>query len=281
MFIFLFDYFIIKNKLMNSLGGREWEVYNFDNYAGSTEYDNLLINKDIDNYFNDIINKPIISQSNTNPIKSGGGLSKFYSDYIEHNLIFIVVLVGIIIFLVIRYYVKDFDNPELEESKINSSNNSDKTNKFDKSDKSDKSDKQQIEIKKINERILNKSKKLELEKLRLINYKRELDKEKQQILSIIDELSNINEYENKKHNQMYLNQDINSIYSNNFNNYNNLNNYNQQQFIETSTKAHNENKIISNIDNHKDDMMDYYNINKIPDNKTNEIDGLYIEPPFM
>jgi len=257
---------------MNSLGGREWEIYNFDYQSGSTEYDNLLINKDIDNYFNDIINKPIIPQSNINPIKSGGGLSKFYTDYIEHNLIFIVVLVGIIIFLVIRYYVKDFDSQDSEESK-----------NYNKSDKFDESDKQEIVNKKINEKIISKSKKLELEKLKLINYKIKLDKEKQQILSIIDELSNINEYENNKYNQTYLNQDINSIYSNNFNNLNNLNNYNQQHNSQTTTSAHNENKIISNIDNRKDDMMDtnYFDINKSPDNKTNEIDGLYIEPPFM
>lgn len=256
---------------MNSLGGREWEIYN-NLQSGSTEYDNLLINKDIDNYFNDIINKPIIPQSNTNPIKSGGGISKFYTDYIEHNLIFIVVLVGIIIFLVIRYYVKDFDSQDLEESKIDI-----------KLDKSNKSNKQEIVNKKINERIISKSKKLELEKFKLLNYKRELDKEKQQILSIIDELSNINEYESNKNNQTYLNQDINSIYSNNFNNFNNLNNYNQQKYLQTSTRAHNDNKIISNIDNRKDDMTDtnYFDINKSPDNKTNEIDGLYIEPPFM
>jgi hypothetical protein len=256
---------------MNTLGGREWEIYN-NLQSGSTEYDNLLINKDIDNYFNDIINKPIIPQSNTNPIKSGGGISKFYTDYIEHNLIFIVVLVGIIIFLVIRYYVKDFDSQDLEESKIDI-----------KLDKSNKSNKQEIVNKKINERIISKSKKLELEKFKLLNYKRELDKEKQQILSIIDELSNINEFESNKNNQTYLNQDINSIYSNNFNNFNNLNNYNQQKYLQTSTTAHNDNKIISNIDNRKDYMTDtnYFDINKTPDNKTNEIDGLYIEPPFM
>jgi hypothetical protein len=250
---------------MNSLGGREWELYNFDNQTGSTEYDNLLINKDIDNYFNDIINKPIIHQSNTNPIKSGGGLSKFYTDYIEHNLIFIVVLIGIIIFLIIRYYVKDFDSQDLDENKII------------------KQDKEEMLNKKLSEKMITKSKKLELEKLKLINYKRELDKEKQQILSIIDELSNINEYESNKYNQKYLSQDINSIYSNNFNNYNNLNNYNQQKYLETSTRAHNDSNIISNIDNHKDDMIEtnYYDINKKPDKKTNEIDGLYIEPPFM
>ena len=256
---------------MNSLGGREWELYNFDYQTGSTEYDNLLINKDIDNYFNDIINKPIIHQSNTNPIKSGGGLSKFYTDYIEHNLIFIVVLVGIIIFLIIRYYVKDFDTQDLEKIETNI-----------KLDKSNKSNKQEIINKKINEKMISKSKIIELEKLKLINYKRELDKEKQQILSIIDELSNINELDSNKYNQQYLSQDINSIYSNNFNNYNNLNNYNQQKYMQKSTMAHNDNKIISNIDN-KDDMMDsnYFDINKSPDNKTNEIDGLYIEPPFM
>ena len=151
--------------------------------------------------------------------------------------------------------------------------------------------KKQKKKKKINEKIILKKKKLELEKLKLINYKRELDKEKQQILSIIDELSNINEYESNKYNNTYLNQDINSMYSNNFNNYNQLNQLNQlnQQYQQyqlnqlNSTRAHNDNKIISNIDNHKDDMMDtnYYNINKNFDDKTNEIDGLYIEPPFM
>ena len=250
---------------MNSIGVREWELYNFENIGGSTEYDNLLINKDIDNYFNDIINKPIV-QSNQNIIKSNVGLNKFYTDYIEHNLIFVVVLIGIIIFLVIRHYVKDFDTFNSDEL-INSSNKNQVKNKYNK----------------YNDKIRTKTKKLEIEELKLINYKKELDREKQQILSIIDELSNINDYENYKYNnQSYLSlskhhqnshpnlnngQDINAIYSNNYNN--------QMGYF-------NHNDTNNNITNYKDDnTSNYYDINKMQNDKINEIDGLYIEPPFM
>ena len=85
---------------MNSLAGREWEIYNFEQLGASSEYDNILINKDIDNYFNDLISKPIPIQNNLT-IKSNYNFEKFYYDYIEHNLLFIVLLVGIIIFLII------------------------------------------------------------------------------------------------------------------------------------------------------------------------------------
>ena len=172
---------------MNSLVGREWELYDYEKLGGSTEYDNLLINKDIDNYFNDIINKPIV-QTNTNIIKSNGGLTKFYTDYIEHNLIFIVVLIGIIIFLVIRHYVKDFDTYDLDNN-----------NKLDNNTNSKQVKKQENEK--------NKSKKIEIEKLKLINYKKELDREKQQILSIIDELSNINDFEKYKYKCVKINEE--------------------------------------------------------------------------
>jgi hypothetical protein len=260
---------------MNSLGGREWELYNI---GGSTEYDNLLINKDIDNYFNDIINKPTV-QSNSNQIKSNGGLQKFYSDYVEHNLIFIVVLIGIIIFLIIRYYAKDLDTFDTNSS-INDN----------------KGENQKERSYKQNEKFKTKSRKLEIEKLKLINYKRELDKEKQQILSIIDELSNINDYENSKMNitidDPYINsnmninyikdnQDINKMYSNNYNDVINkigYSNYNSQ--FESRTLPHNHNK--NNITNYKDDeISNYYDINNIKNDETNKIDGLYIEPPFM
>jgi len=260
---------------MNSFVGREWELYDFQNVGGSTEYDNLLINKDIDNYFNDIINKPII-QSNSNISKSNGGLNKFYIDYIEHNLIFIVVLIGIIIFLVIRHYAKDFDTFDADNNK--SDNNSYK----------------KILKKTENEKI--KSKKIEIEKIKLFNYKKKLDKEKQQILSIIDELSNINDFENNNNynnnynnnnNKTYLNlskqnKDINTLYSNNYNNYNNqTNNLNHQIKLKTKIGTYAHNDTNNNITKYGDDnISNYYDMNKKND-KTNEIDGLYIEPPFM
>lgn len=235
---------------MNSLCGREFELYNIC----STEYNNALINKDIDNYFNDIINKPIIS-IDTKMNKLNGGFNKFYTDYIEHNLIFIVVLIGIVIFLIIRHYIKDFDTFETEiDNNIKSKNILHKKHQNDKI----------------------KSEQFESEKLKLINYKNELDKEKQQILSIIDELSNINDYENNRNNDyVYLNNNINTLQTDE---YNNQNFEQQNQNLKINTKIDNFN--IAQYDN-DDNMSNYYNVNKTQDDKTNLIDGLYIEPPFM
>ncbi len=222
---------------MNLLAGNE--LYNIN---VETEYNNILIDKNIDDYFNNIINKPII---HTNQIKSGGGINKFYTDYIEHNLIFIVVLVGIIIFLIIRYYIKDFD------TNINTEPNDD------------------IKMKKYNIKINNKAKKLEHEKLKLINYKKELDSEKQKILSIIDELSNINDYESKKNEQIYLYKK------------NQMNQMNQMNQLNQMNQIQNYNVVDKSI--YKDNIMEtnYYDFNNRHNDKNNEIDGLYIEPPFM
>jgi hypothetical protein len=269
---------------MNSLEGREWELYDLENIGGSTEYDNLLINKDIDNYFNDIINKPIV-KTNSNIGKLNGNFDKIYEDYIEPNFIFIVVLIGIIIFLTIRHYIKDFDT--FDSNNYNNMNNANNTNNTNNTND-------------LNEKILeknkSKSKKLEIEKIKLINYKRELDKEKQQILSIIDELSNMNDMESNvgmnsnpkpKPNINYVKeQDINAIYSDNYNNYNNYNNqvgfYNNQMELGIKTRAHNDNNINVNMTKYADDnVSNYYDMNKMQNDKTNEIDGLYIEPPFM
>lgn len=242
---------------MNLNKEKDWELNNFNNIGYSTEYDNLLINKDIDNYFNNIIAKPI-PQTNSSVIKSNYNLTKFYYDYIEHNLVFIVVLIGIIIFLIIRYYVKDFDT-------FNNDNKIENRKK--------------LKLKQ-NEKILNKSKKLEIEKNKLINYKIKLDKEKQQILSIIDELSNINEYENSLYNDhlnnQYLNKDVNTLYSNNYSN-------NQVKYTNNNNNvyknAHNNNH--TNIIYDNDYTSNYYDIQNIQHDKSNVINGVYVEPPFV
>ena len=140
------------------------------------------------------------------------------------------------------------------------------------------------------EKINNKSKKLEIERNKLINYKMELDREKQQILTIIDELSNINEYENNRnyYNQQYnnqylkqdlnqdLNKDINAIY---YNNYSNNQTRHSNKINNIQTMAHNDNG--TNVLYENDNTSNYYNINRTQDKQTNEIDGMYIEPPFM
>ena len=82
------------------------------------------------------------------------------------------------------------------------------------------------------------------------------------------------------HSNPHKNKDITTLYSNNYNNLNNQTNYlNHHLELGTKTRAHNDTN--NNITKYEhDDMSNYYDINKIND-KTNEIDGLYIEPPFM
>jgi len=249
---------------MNSIGGREWEIYNLEQMGVSTEYDNILINKDIDNYFNNLISKPIINQnSNLNPFntKSNYSFDKFYSDYVEHNLLFIVLLFGIVIFLIIRHYIKDFDTFETDltktKTKTENTENTENTNDNNSSLKKNK-------LKKLD--IIKK--KQQLEKIQLINYKKKLDMEKDKILTIIDELSNMNDYENSrlKTNQNYINQDINNQYSTNYSNI--------QKFYNQSDNN------LSNLPHNLSDNSHYYNINKNINDDANKIDGLYIEPPF-
>ena len=255
---------------MGSLDKREWEIYNFEQMGASTEYDNILINKDIDNYFNELISKPVLNKNTFIP-KSNYNFEQFYLDYIEHNLLFIVLLIGIIIFLIIRYYIKDFDtfdsvnntgtNVNKDDDLItnNASIDSDDNMKNNKSNKSNKPNK-------LNK--LNKLKKQQIEKIKLINYKKKLDQEKEKILSIIDELSNINQYESTKSkpNPVYLNQDINVQYGTNYSN--------NSKFFNQS------NNDLESIPHNLDDNSEYYNISKDNYDETNKIDGLYIEPPF-
>jgi hypothetical protein len=269
---------------MNSFNKREWEIYNFEQMGASSEYDNILINKDIDNYFNDLISKPIsvqIQSQNALITKSNYNFDKFYIDYIEHNLLFIVLLVGIIIFLIIRHYVKDFDTFDTELSILENKKNNDEivdneyvyNNNDGANDSTNDSNEKYSKKKKILNKLkidkLNQiKKKQQFEKNKLINYKKQLDKEKEKILSIIDELSNMNDYENTKSKPYpnYLGQDINIHYGTNYSNI-------QKNFNQASNNLP---KSAYNLN----DNSQYYDINKNIDDETNKIDGLYVEPPF-
>lgn len=275
---------------MNSLAEREWEIYNFDQLGASTEYDNILINKDIDNYFNDLISKPVPIQNNLN-VKSSYNFEKFYSDYIEHNLLFIVLLIGIIIFLIIRHYIKDFDtfnstSDDLSDNQkksnnikddkddennktniINSDTNTDSDTDTDNSQNEKKYLRHKNKLKKIN-RINQIKRNHQIEKIKLMNYKKQLDKEKEKILTIIDELSNINDYENTRNQPYpsYLGQDINTGYGTNY--------INTQRFFNQSIGE------LPRLPHNLNENSHYYDINKNIEDDSNKIDGLYIEPPF-
>ena len=131
---------------------------------------NLLVSKNIDNYFSNLISKPEINIPKI--IKNQYTFGNFYTDYIEHNLLLIIILIGSILFLIFKYYNKTY----IEE---NSNENFDK-------------------VEKIDNKSLLKEKKLN-EQLKLVKkYKIKLDNEKNKILNIIDELSSMNYEDSKK-----------------------------------------------------------------------------------
>ncbi len=161
----------------NSLNNRDYELYNYN----SSDYPSGLINKNIDHYFNDILTQPEIK--NTSVIaKSDYTWSKFYSEYIEHNILFIIILIGVVIFLIIRYY--SLEAEEAENKELDPDTDTDTDDEFDSKTK-----------KKIKKKYKKKFDK----------YKQQIDNEKQQILNIIDELSSMN-YEDQAYTSNLENQ---------------------------------------------------------------------------
>jgi len=240
----------------NSIINKTHETFDFRNniFSSVQNFDNInnpLINKNIDDYFNQIINRvePI---KTVNIIKTESFFSRFYNDYIIDNMLLIVILIFICIYLVIRYYTKEFDNQN-----INTKNETKKIlikNKLDK------------------KKLLNTQNKL-------LNYKKQLDFEKNKIISIIDELSTINYDDIKQINQFqekyqedskpvekksiqHFNNTDNT--NNNYNNYNNYNEYNKYN------------------DFGNDHLDNYYNIIKNDKNyqQTDLINGMVVEPPY-
>lgn len=153
------------------------QMYNFDaperSFDSSSAYDRNLINKNIEKYYEDLLNKSGGSDFKSSVKKSSFSFEKFYDDYIEPNMILIVVLVGIVVFLIIRQYSKDVekDMVNTHKSRVKQDNHEKKTRK-------------KLEIR-------------EKEKY-LDEYKQSLENDKKNLLRVIDELSSLNEYEYKK-----------------------------------------------------------------------------------
>jgi hypothetical protein len=234
---------------------------NFDSFnIKSSEYNIGLVNHDIDNYFNDLLNKPIPPPAYSIVNKQSYSFSKFYSEYIEHNMLFIVLLIGIVIFLVIRYYVKDMDTelfqPEnSSKNTIISKNNNHKKNK----------DKDSTKI----------------TKEQLLNYKKKLDKEKEKIISIIDELSCINNFAQYDS----VNKIPNVSYQNNINYtmQSNLPNNTSPKQVNNKYNTFNPNETImlKEMNSHNYDAnTEFYDINRKLDDANNNVNGLYVDPPF-
>jgi hypothetical protein len=193
-----------------------------------------LISKNISGYFDELINKPII----TPPVKQST-MSTFYKNYVEHNLLLIFIIIFIIIFLLFKYFTKN-SNDELETyNKIKDDKIKDDKKKEDKKKEKEKE-------RKFRERI-NKEREL-------------LEKEKSEILSIIDELSEMN-YKRVIPQNIQEEENLQDGKTNNKKkiNYNTLP-------IDFEAYTNNE--------NYSDD---YYDIKR---NKSELIDGVYFETPY-
>ena len=204
-----------------------------------------LISKNISGYFDELINKPII----TLPQKQSS-MSIFYKNYVEHNLLLIFIIIFIIIFLLFKYFTKNSNDEIEDDDKI----------KKDKKKEDKNKEKDKNKERKFREKI-NKEKEL-------------LEKEKSEILSIIDELSemnykrvipqNIHEEENLQDNNINNNQN-NSIKNKQNNSIKNKINYNS---LPIDFEAY------TNNENYSDDYYD------IKENKSELIDGVYFETPY-
>ncbi len=207
-----------------------------------------LISKNISGYFDDLINKPIIIQ----PAKQST-MSTFYKNYVEHNLLLIIIIIFIIIFLIFKYFSKNTNN--------------------------DKNDDDEKEKKKEKKKIEKEREKKFREK---INKERELlEKEKSEILSIIDELSEINYKRNQQN--IYDENSQKNIYDEN--SYQHTHEENNNQKVYEKKRINNENKRFinqNNIDyeaytNNQNYSDDYYDLKE---NKSELIDGIYFETPY-
>ncbi len=163
----------------NPLADRNNEIYN--NYNYTSDYNPGLVNKNINNYFNDVLSKP--DPITPAAVKSEQTWNKFYKEYIEHNMLFFIIIIGLVIFLIIRYYTADYDYDKRVQDEFDT--DLDDTDDDDDDDLGDK----KTYKKKLKKKYKNKLK----------NYKKNLYDEKQKILNIIDELSELN-YEDQSYN---------------------------------------------------------------------------------
>jgi hypothetical protein len=149
---------------------------------------NFLISKKIDTYFNDLIQIP--DPPTIKSTKSDYTFAKFYDDYIEHNILLLFIILGLVIFLVVKYFNKYY----YENYDIVTPN--------------------KIIIKKNKSNEKNKNKEIERKKL---------EEDKQSILDIIDELSTIN-YQKINANKKKLEKDFHTENSN-YDEYDEINEY--------------------------------------------------------
>jgi hypothetical protein len=178
-----------------------------------------LISKNISGYFDELINKPIIT-----PPPKQSTMSTFYKNYVEHNLLLIFIIIFIIIFLLFKYFTKNCNDDIEEDNKI-------EENKKKKEEKKKEKERER----KFREKI-NKEREL-------------LEKEKSEILSIIDELSEMNY---KRDIPQNIQEEVNLQNKNNNQNKNKNNNQNKMNYNSLPIDF----EAYTNNENYSDDYYD-------------------------
>lgn len=142
-----------------------------------------LISKNIDDYFNkllnDINNESVINNKPT-----------FYTTYIEHNILLIVILVCIAIFLFFRYYSKVRSNDEEDEGDEGDGGEGDGGDGGNRGNRGNRGEKKKSDSKKKRKKIIKKH--IDNELRSLYEERQLLENEKKSLLNIIDDLSNYN-----------------------------------------------------------------------------------------
>jgi large-conductance mechanosensitive channel len=241
----------------------------------------ILVSRKMDVYFNELLNVPDAPQ--IGGTKTTYGFGKFYSEYIEHNLLLLFIILCLIIFLIIKYVNKNSESTPNNNLEDNDTTDTDTTDTTEANTNKTRTKK---------EKLLKK--KLSNEKKRQL-----LELEKQSILDIIDELSNINYKKIQTNNQMikHAQSQAHDFIESKYvepSEHTHINNYPQtnaftNRMIEQSNYEPVE-QFLQQEDfslinsNYLSDNNTYYNVNKNMDytneNNPNYIKGLYIESPY-
>jgi hypothetical protein len=247
-----------KNNLINEMNFESNRFINneyvLNNGTGTANCNSLLVSRKIDNYFNELISKP--EPQKIPIVKNDYTFAKFYDEYIEHNILLLFIILGLIIFLLIKYfnkyyYTENLDNLDNDtnldddlDTNINTNANIDAKNK----------------------------KKIKNKKSSVISKKEELELDKQSILDIIDELSSMNYKKIEKNNKIIeLNKTKTKTIMNNNHNHNHNHNPNSH-----NPNHHNNNLNNYNDDDDYDDYDDYNQHHYSSMNTTNVLDNPYI-----
>lgn len=279
----------VKNSLFEN---NFLEKFNNNNFEVVNNTKSLLISKKIENYFDDLIKVPDVAQ-NGGVTSTSFSFSNFYKEYIEHNILLLFIIMCLVIFLIVKYINKHYysftTTPIQNDNKYENYKYENYSYDDDDTDEIEENKKKYIKKK--------------LEKQKLLKLKKEnerqkhlLELEKQSIMDIIDELSNINNQKINKNIKLINNENFNNepddnIYYNNNNNYynDNYNNYNNNQmFIDRNYLDENQSNFskYSLISSNDMDFNDgYYTVNRninFKDKKSpNYVKGMYIESPFQ